>query len=70
MSVKKNPDMGSLLMPNATVPVFQCPTGTKMHILNLGTLRLDHGWYVPCRPEVLEGVGRGLEKLTLVDVTG
>ncbi|KID81490.1 metallo-beta-lactamase superfamily protein [Metarhizium guizhouense ARSEF 977] len=29
---------------NASVPAFQCPPGTKMHILDLGTLRADEGW--------------------------
>lgn len=29
----------------ATVPAFKCPKGTKMHLLNLGTLEVDEGWY-------------------------
>jgi len=30
----------------AGVPAFKCPPGTKMHILDLGTLQVDEGWYV------------------------
>lgn len=30
----------------AVIPAFACPGGTKMHILNLGTLTVDEGWYV------------------------
>lgn len=30
----------------AVIPAFACPEGTKMHILNLGTLTVDEGWYV------------------------
>ena len=36
-------NMASLLAP-AAVPAFKCPQGTKMHILNLGTLQADEGW--------------------------
>ncbi|KAF3397142.1 N-acyl homoserine lactonase [Talaromyces pinophilus] len=28
----------------ASVPAFVCPPGTKMHILNLGTMNVDEGW--------------------------
>lgn len=30
----------------AIIPAYACPEGTKMHILNLGTLTVDEGWYV------------------------
>lgn len=36
----------SLLVQNG-VPAFNCPAGTKMHILNLGILQADESWYVP-----------------------
>ncbi|KAJ5146534.1 uncharacterized protein N7515_001098 [Penicillium bovifimosum] len=36
-------DPASLLM-SAAVPAFKCPTGTKMHILNFGTLQADESW--------------------------
>lgn len=26
------------------VPAYACPEGTKMHILNLGTMDVDEGW--------------------------
>lgn len=32
------------LLAAAGVPAFLCPQGTKVHILNLGTMRLDAGW--------------------------
>lgn len=35
----------SMLM-NAAVPAFKCPPGTKMHVLDLGTLQADESWYV------------------------
>jgi hypothetical protein len=38
-------DVSSLLV-QAAVPGFKCPTGTKMHILDLGTLEADESWYV------------------------
>ncbi|PLB50105.1 metallo-beta-lactamase superfamily protein [Aspergillus steynii IBT 23096] len=28
----------------AAIPAYACPAGTKMHILNLGTLSVDEGW--------------------------
>ncbi|KAJ5668452.1 uncharacterized protein N7477_007022 [Penicillium maclennaniae] len=28
----------------ASVPAYACPEGTRMHILNLGTLNVDEGW--------------------------
>ncbi|KAL5339966.1 beta-lactamase-like protein [Aspergillus crustosus] len=28
----------------ASVPAYFCPPGTKMHILNLGTMNVDEGW--------------------------
>lgn len=31
---------------NASIPAYACPEGTKMYILNLGTLNVDEGWYV------------------------
>jgi hypothetical protein len=30
----------------ACLPAYVCPPGTKMHLLNLGTLNVDEGWYV------------------------
>ncbi|KAH8697584.1 beta-lactamase-like protein [Talaromyces proteolyticus] len=36
-------DLASLLVP-AAIPGFKCPTGTKMHILDLGTLEADESW--------------------------
>lgn len=36
-------NIASLLAP-AAIPAFNCPEGTKMHILNLGTLQADEGW--------------------------
>lgn len=38
-------DPASLLV-SAAVPAFKCPAGTKMHILNLGTLQADESWFV------------------------
>ncbi|CAG8116232.1 unnamed protein product [Penicillium nalgiovense] len=32
------------LLVSAAVPAFKCPAGTKMHILNLGTLQEDGSW--------------------------
>ncbi|OJJ79108.1 uncharacterized protein ASPGLDRAFT_77819 [Aspergillus glaucus CBS 516.65] len=29
---------------SAVIPAYGCPEGTKMHILNLGTLSVDEGW--------------------------
>lgn len=26
------------------IPLLVCPTGTKMHVLNLGSLNVDEGW--------------------------
>lgn len=34
------------LLVSAAVPAFKCPAGTKMHILNLGTLQADESWFV------------------------
>lgn len=42
MSSSQN--VASLLAP-AAVPSFKCPAGTKMHILDLGTLEADESWY-------------------------
>ncbi|KAE8345037.1 hypothetical protein BDV24DRAFT_148476 [Aspergillus arachidicola] len=28
----------------AIIPAYACPAGTRMHILNLGTLTVDEGW--------------------------
>lgn len=36
--------MASQLMNGVSLPAFKCPSGTKMHILNLGTLQVDEGW--------------------------
>lgn len=33
------------LLTSAAVPAFKCPAGTKMHILDLGTLEADESWY-------------------------
>jgi hypothetical protein len=30
----------------ACLPAYVCPPGTKMHLLNLGTMNVDEGWYV------------------------
>lgn len=43
MSGQVNP---SALLATAAIPSFKCPPGTKMHILNLGTLQADESWYV------------------------
>lgn len=43
MAVSVNP---AHLLASAAVPAFKCPTGTKMHILDLGTLEADESWYV------------------------
>jgi hypothetical protein len=32
------------LLATAGVPAFKCPPGTKMHLLDLGTLQADEGW--------------------------
>ncbi|BCS28591.1 N-acyl homoserine lactonase family protein [Aspergillus puulaauensis] len=32
------------LLTSAAVPAFKCPAGTKMHILDLGTLEADESW--------------------------
>jgi hypothetical protein len=45
MTANGTPDPASLLIA-AGVPAFKCPPGTKMHILNLGTLQADESWYV------------------------
>jgi hypothetical protein len=34
------------LLACAQVPAYVCPVGTKMWILNFGTLTIDEGWYV------------------------
>lgn len=34
------------LVASAGVPAFNCPPGTKMRILDLGTLEADESWYV------------------------
>ncbi|KAJ5080812.1 beta-lactamase-like protein [Penicillium angulare] len=41
MSGQVNP---SALLATAAIPSFKCPPGTKMHILNLGTLQADESW--------------------------
>lgn len=38
-------DPASMLI-SAAVPAFKCPPGTKMYILDLGTLQLDESWFV------------------------
>jgi len=38
-------DLAALLV-HAAVPAFKCPAGTKMHILDLGTLEVDESWLV------------------------
>ncbi|KAJ0415771.1 beta-lactamase-like protein [Aspergillus carlsbadensis] len=43
MGANSSPDPASLLIA-AGVPAFKCPPGTKMHILNLGTLQADESW--------------------------
>ena len=37
-------DLAALLV-HAAVPAFKCPAGTKMHILDLGTLEVDESWF-------------------------
>lgn len=37
---------GTSILARASVPALLCPPGTKVHILNLGTMRVDAGWYV------------------------
>jgi len=32
------------VLVQAGIPAFKCPDGTKMHILNLGSLNVDEGW--------------------------
>jgi hypothetical protein len=34
------------LLAYAKVPAYTCPPGTKMWILNFGTLTIDEGWQV------------------------
>ncbi|OQD70286.1 hypothetical protein PENDEC_c025G05240 [Penicillium decumbens] len=34
------------LIASAGVPAFNCPNGTKMHILDLGTLEADESWII------------------------
>lgn len=41
-----NMSSGTNILARASVPAFLCPPGTKVHILNLGTMRVDAGWYV------------------------
>jgi hypothetical protein len=43
MAASVNP---ATLLASAAVPAFKCPLGTKMHILDLGTLEVDESWYV------------------------
>lgn len=45
MATLYSPNNANLLAA-AGVPAFKCPPGTKMHILNLGTLQADEGWSV------------------------
>lgn len=35
----------STLLAKAAIPAFNCPTGTKLHILHLGIMQADEGWY-------------------------
>jgi hypothetical protein len=42
-AAQNNP--ASQLVSGASLPAFNCPPGTRMHILNLGTLEVDEGWY-------------------------
>jgi len=39
------------LLVHAAVPAFKCPAGTKMHILDLGTLEADESWFVHESPQ-------------------
>ncbi|KAJ5232046.1 beta-lactamase-like protein [Penicillium chermesinum] len=34
------------ILAPAAIPAFKCPTGTKMHILNLGALEADESWFL------------------------
>ncbi|KAH8802487.1 beta-lactamase-like protein [Xylogone sp. PMI_703] len=34
------------LLVAAGVPAYKCPAGTKMHILDLGTLEVDESWFL------------------------
>lgn len=36
----------STMLASAAIPSFKCPTGTKMFILNLGSLEADESWSV------------------------
>ncbi|KAB8226994.1 N-acyl homoserine lactonase family protein [Aspergillus alliaceus] len=36
--------MNSRQLAKASIPAYTCPEGTKMHILDLGTLSCDEGW--------------------------
>lgn len=44
-SMTKEAALTQPLAMAAAVPAFKCPPGTKMHILDLGTLRADEAWY-------------------------
>jgi hypothetical protein len=45
LAMSSSVDPASLLI-SAAVPAFKCPPGTKMYILDLGTLELDESWFV------------------------
>ncbi|KAJ5683443.1 metallo-beta-lactamase superfamily protein [Penicillium macrosclerotiorum] len=51
---------------NSIIPAYACPAGTKMHILNLGTLTVDEGWYVFRCPQALERKGLTIRLGTLL----
>jgi hypothetical protein len=45
LAMSSSVDPASLLI-SAAVPAFKCPPGTKMYILDLGTLEIDESWFV------------------------
>ncbi|KAE8352254.1 beta-lactamase-like protein [Aspergillus coremiiformis] len=36
--------MNSRQLAKASIPAYTCPEGTKMHLLDLGTIQCDEGW--------------------------
>jgi hypothetical protein len=55
MASNSNTSMSDLLA-YARVPAYTCPPGTKMWILNLGTLTVDEGWFVITNSYPLSGL--------------
>jgi len=46
MAQSNNSDAANRLLASAGVPAYKCPPGTKMHLLDLGSLEADEGWLV------------------------